>query len=140
MFLSYSLKLSFESPGASPMGGKQGKDKICSGPLSMSGRMRRQESQVQSSRSPSEMPLPSLSKECSCQREPCYPIGICLARRLCSVQETAHHFGIPPVQMLNISLLKNKVFFVETKENTVSLRKIRNFKLPLIPPPSANYF
>lgn len=47
------------------------------------------------------------------------------ARQLCSVQETAHHVGTPPVQILKISHFKKKATFVETKENTVFLRKIK---------------
>lgn len=67
---------------------------------------------------------PLLSKECSCWGEPCYPRGIFLARWLCCVQETAHHIGIPPVQILKISYFKNKVFFVEeTKEHIVKKNK-----------------
>lgn len=59
------------SPGASLLVGKQGKDRISSGPVSIS----REDEEVGISGSELKESLrdgpPSLSKECSCQREPC---------------------------------------------------------------------
>lgn len=110
----------FESTGASLIGGKQESDKISSslgGWGSWNLRFRAQETLMR------------------CHSHPIYPKNVPVGENLviqegsvlpddfCG-QETAHHIGIPPVQILKISHFKNKVFFVEeTQENIVKKNK-----------------
>lgn len=128
--LSYSLKLHFASPGVSLLCGKQGKDKISSDPLSIWGE--NEEAGISGSELKESFrdATPSLSKECFCRREPCYATGICPARWLCSVQETAYHIGIPPVQILKISHFKNKVIFVEIGKYRFHKKNKKNLNCP----------
>lgn len=116
------------SPGASLLVGEQGGDKSSSGPVSISGEYE----EVGISGSELKQSLregpPSLSKECSCPREPCCPRGLSCQPALPCPRNCIPRWH-PPVQILNIAHFKKEAVFVETKENTVFLRKIKKKNL-----------
>lgn len=120
--LSNNSKLCFESLGSSLMAGDQGTKMVLGHCPSPGGWDRKLRLRAQGA-------LRCLSPKSALRMflwgEPCYPRGICLARQLCWVQETANHTGVPPVQILKISHFRNKVFFVQqTKGNMVKKIKI----------------